>query len=212
MQQQESKAYAELTEALGRLAAGCEGVEGSWLLGGSCGLWLQGVTLSTAPRDIDVYADLATASRLHERLERFATDQPRHDQSGLYTSLLSHYRIGEATVELVGGFEVHAAGAYYRTEVEVLLAPAAQRVTLRDTAFPAMPLAHELVFNLLRERPDRYLPIAAMIRKEPERHLPLLDELLQRNEWSANWVGRMAELLNTPLLSRPWREYRGGEA
>ncbi|GJM80081.1 hypothetical protein HMSSN139_25770 [Paenibacillus sp. HMSSN-139] len=51
-----------------------------------------------------------------------------------------------------------------------------------------------------------------MIRKEPDRHLPLLDELLKRNGWSADLVGRMAELLDRPLLSRPWREYRGGEA
>lgn len=212
MQQQESKAYAELTEALCKLAASCEDVEGAWLLGGSCGLWLQGVALAAAPRDIDVYADLETAGRLHERLQPFATDQPRHDRSGLYSSQLSHYGIGASTVELVGGFEVRTAGAFYRTEVESVLAPVAPRVTLRDIAFPVMPLAHELVFNLLRERPDRYLPIASMIRKEPDRHLPLLDELLKRNGWSAELVGRMAELLDCPLLSRPWREYRGGEA
>ncbi|MBM6995522.1 hypothetical protein IM700_007585 [Paenibacillus sp. DXFW5] len=211
MQQQENKAYAELTEALCKLAASLEKADGIWLLGGSCGLWLQGVALATAPRDIDIYADLDTASRLHERLQRFATDQPRHDRSGLYTSQLSHYRIEESTVELVGGFEVHTAGAYYRTEVDALLAPAAQRVTLRDTSFSVMPLAHELVFNLLRQRPDRYLPIAGLIRKAPEQHLPLLDELLQRNEWSSDWVGRLAELLDRPLLSRPWREYRGEE-
>ncbi|WP_059043423.1 nucleotidyltransferase family protein [Paenibacillus rubinfantis] len=212
MQQQESKAYAELTQALCTLADSCAEVEGAWLLGGSCGLWLQGVSLAAAPRDIDVYADLATAARLHERLQPFATDQPRHDRSGLYSSQLSHYRIGESTVELVGGFEVRTARALYRTEVDLILAPAAQRVTLRDTALSVMPLAHELVFNLLRERPDRYLAIAAMIRREPERHMPLLDELLKRNEWSAELVGRLAELLDRPLLSRPWREHRGGEA
>ncbi|MBW4839932.1 MAG: hypothetical protein KZY74_11055 [Paenibacillaceae bacterium] len=212
MQQQESKAYAALTEALCKLAASCEEVDGAWLLGGSCGLWLQGVTLAAAPRDIDIYADLATAGQLHEKLQRFATDEPRHDRSGLYTSHLSHYRIEESTVELVGGFEVHTSGAYYRTEVGVLLARAAQRVTIRDTTFAVMPLAHELVFNLLRERPDRYLPIAGRIRQAPDRHLALLDELLTRNEWSADLIGRMAELLDQPLLSRPWREYRGGEA
>ncbi|WP_068785247.1 hypothetical protein [Paenibacillus phocaensis] len=211
MQQQDSKAYTELTEDLGKLAAACEGVEGAWLLGGSCGLWLQGVELAAAPRDIDIYADLATTDRLHERLERFATDAPHRDRSGIYTSLLSHYRMGESTVELVGGFEVHPDGALYRTEVEALLAPTAPRVMLREAAFSVMPLAHELVFNLLRERPDRYLPIAARIRKAPERHLPLLDELLKRNGWSADLVGRMAELLDQPLLSRPWSEYRGGE-
>ncbi|MGN8768158.1 hypothetical protein ACTNDP_00835 [Paenibacillus barengoltzii] len=211
MQQQDSKAYADLTEDLCKLAESC-GMEGNWLLGGSCGLWLQGVELATVPRDIDVYADLLTADRLHERLKSFATDQPRHDQSGIYTSRLSHYRIGESTIELVGGFEVHTNGAFYRTEIEAVLAPVAQRVKLRDSALWVMPLAHELVFNLLRGRPDRYLPIAGMMRNEPDRHLPLLDELLKRNEWSAEWVGRMAELLDRPLLSRPWREYRGGEA
>lgn len=211
MQQQDSKAYADLTEDLCKLAESC-GMEGNWLLGGSCGLWLQGVELAKVPRDIDVYADLATADRLHEQLQPFATDQPRQDRSGIYASRLSHYRIGESTIELVGGFEVHTNGAYYRTEIEAVLAPAAQYVKLRDSALRVMPLAHELVFNLLRERPDRYLPIAGRIRKEPDRHLPLLDELLKRNEWSADWVGRMAELLDRPLLSRPWREFRGGEA
>lgn len=212
MQGNQRNTYPELTEALKKLAAYRVETDGTWLLGGSCGLWLQGVPLAAAPRDIDVYADQEAARRLHERLSALATDEPRQDRSGQYVSLLSHYRLDGVTVELVGGFEVRTEGALYRTEVDGLLAREAPKVTLEGTLLPVMPLAHEFVFNLLRGRPDRYLAIAGVIRREPDRHLPLLCELLQRNRWSADLVGRMAELLERPLLSQPWREFRGGEA
>ncbi|MGG6309604.1 hypothetical protein [Paenibacillus macerans] len=209
MQQPESNIYYELTGALKKLASCFDGAGDAWLLGGSCGLWLQGVPLEAAPRDIDVYADQAAASRLHERLKDRATDEPHHDRSGLYASLLSHYRVEGVTVELVGAFEVRAQGSLYRTEVDELLAGAAQMIELEGISLPVMPLAHEFVFNLLRGRPDRYLSIAKVIRREPDRHLPLLYGLLERNWWSADLVGRMAEMLDRPLLSLPWREYRG---
>ncbi|MNW16650.1 hypothetical protein D3C71_2155640 [compost metagenome] len=71
-----------------------------------------------------------------------------------------------------------------------------------------MPLAHEFVFNILRNRPDRYLAIAVLIRNNPSKHLPLLSKLLARNEWSADLVAKMAEILDQPLLSAQWNEHR----
>ncbi|MGZ7444874.1 hypothetical protein [Paenibacillus sp. TH7-28] len=207
-----SHVFPGLTAAIGQMAGLCEGAEAKWLLGGSCGLWLQGVRLDTQPRDIDVYADEADARLVHERLREFATDVPRQDRTGSYASLLSHYRLDGVTVELVGGFEVKTASAFYRTEIAGILEENAPLVRLDGAELRLMPLAHEFVFNVLRERPDRYLAIAEVIRGEADRHLPLLSELLGRNQWTAGIVGKMAEVLDRPLLSGPWGEYGGGQA
>lgn len=211
MVESQSAVYARLTTALHDLAGRLSGSPETWLLGGSCGLWLQGVPLEGPPRDIDIFADMEAARSLHERLSPLATDKPAYDRNERYTSLLSHYRLGDLEVELVGGFEIRTLRAYYRTEINELLAEASHQVVLEDLVIKVTPLAHEFVFNLLRERHDRYLPIAAVMRKEPDWHLPLLLELLRRNAWTADLVGRMAELLDRPLLSQPWQEYRGEE-
>lgn len=198
--------FPDISRALQTLAQRCEGAKEAWLLGGSCGLWLQGVPLDASPRDIDIYADMSGAEELHGLLAENALDEPRLDQSGLYVSQLSHYRLNEWTLELVGGFQVKTEGAVYRTEVDEVLAPGAPTVRLGESELRLMPLSHEFVFNLLRGRPDRYLNIASVMRRKAEGHLPLLYQLLRRNQWSAEVVARMAELLNQPLLSGPWGE------
>lgn len=200
-----------LMDALNVLSSYWKEDAGKWLLGGSCSLWLQGVNLAAPPRDIDVYADLEDSKILHNRLSEIATDEPRLDQSGLYTSLLSHYLCGGYTIELVGGFEIRCQDAFYRTEVTEVLSKYSSIHRLNDAEIHLMPLAHEFVFNILRGRPDRYLAIAEVIRREPDRHLQLLSVLLRRNEWTADIIAKMAEVLDRPLLSQPWREHRPSE-
>ncbi|GIP52094.1 hypothetical protein [Paenibacillus vini] len=204
--------YPKVNQAIQKLSQVCKDAEGSWLLGGSCALWLQGVPLSAAPRDIDIYADTQHAGTLHSLLEAFALDEPELDESGLYKSRLSHYKLGNLTLELVGGFQVKTEGALYRTEVTDILAPAAGTVSLESEVVMLMPLAHEFIFNVLRARPDRYLPIAGEIRKNPKQHLPLLFLLLERNYWTFETIARMAELLDQPLLSSRWGELGSHEA
>lgn len=200
----EGEAFTQLREALQSLSLRCKEAEGMWLLGGSSALWLQGVQLHAAPRDIDVYVDRNEADVLHHILRDTALDEPRLDTSGCYVSQLSHYRLNGMPVELVGGFEIKTEGGHYRTEVTDTLAPSAPTAELGEATLRLMPLAHEFIFNVLRSRPDRYLAIAEVIRRDPKRHMPLLFLLLKRNRWTSETIITMAELLNEPLLSADW--------
>ncbi|WMT43475.1 hypothetical protein RE628_10420 [Paenibacillus sp. D2_2] len=167
---------------------------------------LQGVGITEAPRDIDVYADLYDASQIHELLRDIAVDEPHYDRTERYVSVLSHYALDSISIELVGGFEVRSEGGLYKTEIAEVLASYAVQTKVQGQSLQLMPLAHEFVFNVLRGRPDRYVNIAAVMRKEPQKHMPLLAVILQRNLWSREQVVRMAELLDQPLLSWPWQE------
>ncbi|MFD3258838.1 hypothetical protein ACE3MQ_09530 [Paenibacillus lentus] len=195
---------APLVSALKELSSRLGQDQAAWLLGGSCGLWLQGVPLEQSPRDIDVYCDRIDVEKLHDRLTSLALDEPVLDQSGSYASLLSHYRLGSFTMELVGGFEVRKGSSRYRTEVNGILSEHSGRIALEGSAIRLMPLAHELLFNVLRERPDRYHAIAEAIRRSPEPHLSLLHKLLARNEWEAEMVISVAELLDAPAIAEEW--------
>lgn len=200
--------YTRVIPALTQLASLCKDSESNWLLGGSCSLWLQDVSISATPNDIDVYVDLQDVEDVHSRLVEFALDEPLMDESGLYRSCLSHYRLKGLTMELVGGFEVRTEGAIYRTEISDVLFTEAPNWKSGNTEISLMPLAHEFVFNMLRNRPDRYLSIATIIRNNPAEHLPLLCQLLANNKWSAEYVSKMAEILDQPLLSGQWNERR----
>ncbi|WP_110932480.1 nucleotidyltransferase family protein [Paenibacillus bouchesdurhonensis] len=195
---------APLVSALKELSARLGQASAIWLLGGSCGLWLQGVSLEQPPRDIDVYYDRADVNNLHDRLTELALDKPILDESGRYASLLSHYRIGSLTMELVGGFEVRKGSSQYRTEVGGILSEYSSSILLEGSTIRLMPLAHELLFNVLRERPDRYHAIAEVIRQSPEPHVGLLKMLLARNEWEAEMVKSVAELLDAPEIVEEW--------
>lgn len=198
--------YPGMIPALTELAVRLQEAEGVWMLGGSCSLLLQGVAIPAAPRDIDVYADINDASRIHELLQPIAVDEPHFDRTERYVSVLSHYSLGSFSIELVGGFEVRSAGGFYRTEVAEVLAPSAVQTEVQEQSLSLMPLAHEFVFNILRGRPDRYVNIAAVMRREPQKHMPLLAALLKRNQWNQDQIVRMAELLDQPLLSWTWQE------
>ncbi|GAA0135562.1 hypothetical protein YSY43_24020 [Paenibacillus sp. YSY-4.3] len=195
---------ASLVAALKDLGSRLGQADAVWLLGGSCSLWLQGVPLERPPRDIDVYYDKAEAKKLHDRLTGLALDEPVWDESGRYSSLLSHYRMGELTMELVGGFEIRNGRSMYRTEVSGVLAGYAEQIMLEDVPIRLMPLAHELLFNVLRERSDRYRAVAEAIRKSPERQMGLLKLLLARNEWEAETVMAVADLLEAPEVYEEW--------
>jgi hypothetical protein len=190
----------ELAAALARLADGWSAVAVPWLLGGSCSLLVQEVELDRLPRDIDIYADIHAAKQLHAHPPGVMTDRQQVDRSGSYVSLLSHYELEGFAVELVGGFEVLCDGALYRLEVERLLWSAGVRLDLGGSSLRLMPLSHELLFNLLRNRPDRYEAIAAVMKRDPQRHIPVLNQLLISNIWTEEQLDKLEELLPWPEL------------
>ncbi|MEK0314143.1 hypothetical protein [Cohnella sp. 56] len=178
-------AGGEIEEALRRLAVLTAGCGAGWVVGGSAGLALRGARLPSAPRDLDIYADASAVGALHGRLADLATDGPAWDASGSYRSLLAHYRIGGVQIELVGDFEVRALASHYVTEVDRFLYAEADELRFEDgTSVRIVPLGHELIFNLLRERPDRTAAVGELIRAAREAHLPALERLLARQPLS----------------------------
>ncbi|WIV17970.1 hypothetical protein QPK24_16325 [Paenibacillus polygoni] len=168
----------------------------NWLLGGSCSLLLQGVELADPPNDIDVYADFETARPLHKEISSYSVDEQRLDRSGTYTSLLSHYQIGEASIELSGGFEICTSDSLYRTDIAFLI-PHAKKYNIPGThlSISMTPLSHELMFNILRERADRYELIAKKMKENIEAHTPLVKDLICRNVWSPAHLKQLEDVL-----------------
>jgi len=181
-------ALQQLSERLGQ-AGNC------WLVGGSCGLLLQNVHLDAMPRDVDVYADDVRVSELHRLLIDMAVDEPEVSETDTYHSTLSHYKLGDYLMELVGSFKVRATGSHYEVLVEKLLLPAAKTAAIGGVAIPLMPLGHELVFNVLRERPDRYEAIAETIKADLETHMPLLNGIFAACRLSDKHVLQIESLL-----------------
>ncbi|WP_215176874.1 hypothetical protein [Paenibacillus albidus] len=166
-----------------------------WLLGGSSGLLLHNVPLSSPPRDIDLYADLAAAERLHGALSAYAVGEPAADWSKGCYSLRSHYRVQGVAVELVCGFQISSGLSKYIVEVERLMQHAPLQDYFGCEPVRLMPLAHELVFNMLRGRSDRYDQLADVMSRELPLHLPLLCELIHYNTWDATHIQRLEDLL-----------------
>lgn len=164
---------------------------------------LQGVKLDKAPQDIDIYADGSGISKLHKELDLWATDQPHLDEEGMYKSVLSHYEIEANAVELVGDFAVNSHDSIYHVEVEHLLYDHASRYELyyelQHASLRLMPLSHELVFNVLRGRKDRYEAIAEVIKHELEHHAELLKLILSRNVWSQDHLAKIHSLTGINL-------------
>lgn len=174
--------------------------DGKWLVGGSCGALLQNVPLPAAPRDLDVYADVQDARGIHAALADFSTDEQVYSETGMYGSLLSHYSIEGVQVELVGSLKVRLDKADYEVRVRSLLSVYADTAVSDGIRVPLMPLSHELLFNVLRLREDRYRFLAETMRMAPERHLPLMDELVRGNRIGKAYADRIAELLALPAL------------
>lgn len=169
-----------------------------WRIGGSCGLLLHGVPIRTTPRDLDIYVDAQHSAELHRALLPFAVDEPSGSETALYRSILSHYRIGDVAMELVAGFEVRADGACYRIRIAGEWSRFALRTAVGGVSVEVMPLAHELLFNMLRSRPDRYEPIAEAMRSALPKHLPALRALLSTNRFDRTWVDRVSAVLLLP--------------
>ncbi|MCM3171441.1 hypothetical protein [Paenibacillus sp. MER 99-2] len=187
--------YPELLAALLETAKVWSNEPYTWLLGGSCGLLFQEVELQQAPRDIDIYADIAAAKRLHRTAPGTVLDEPQVDKTGPYASLLSHYQVGECALELVGGFEIWARNSWYRVEIDRLLAKHAPCIQIGSYSVQLMPLAHELLFNVLRGRVDRYEAIAKQIRKQPDQHQPLMMLLSEQNMWTSRFHSEVKDLV-----------------
>jgi hypothetical protein len=170
--------------ALMRLAGLLEGCDVPWVVGGSTGLALRGARLERAPRDLDVYLDKESVSLVHDRLKAYALDEPESNATERYRSILSHYRLEDTLVELVGDFRVSALQSVYSTEVGDFLFPFSDKVQLDGHEIPLVPLAHELIFNMLRERKDRALLAGELIHLQSDLHLPILLALLRRNRVS----------------------------
>lgn len=171
-------ALAHLTETL-------QSCEARWVLGGSTGLALRGANLERAPRDIDIYADKDSVYLIHDKLRQYGLDGPEDNKTERYQSILSHYRMGDTVVELVGDFRIHALQSSYVTEVEQLLFPNRDEVEFQGFTVPLVPLGHELIFNLLRERTDRALIAGQLLSRESGKSLSLLHTLIQRNQLAA---------------------------
>ncbi|MEK8127412.1 hypothetical protein WMW72_05740 [Paenibacillus filicis] len=168
-----------------------------WAVGGSTGLLLQGGVLAAEPRDLDLYADEDDARVIHCALAAFATDEQEWNETEIYRSLLSHYEIEGVSVELVGAFEVRAQASEYavRTRYMTEAYPATSQLD-NGREIRLMPLVHELIFNVLRERPDRYEAVAAVCRRSGRHtHAELLNELARRSRFSPPVRRRLDQLL-----------------
>jgi hypothetical protein len=181
------------------------------LIGGSCGLLLQGVPLAAEPRDLDFYADVQAARAIYSRLEDAVTDRLTENETVIYRSHLARFRLAGVTVELVGGFEVKARDCLYRVEIEDLLLSHCAEAVIDGAQLRLMPLAHELVFNLLRERPDRYEAIADTMRSNPGSYFPAMEAILERNAFGDEVAAEVERLLRFSEWERKL-EYESGSS
>lgn len=181
------------SDALALLARRLAGSGAAWVVGGSTGLALRGAELGREPRDLDIYADREDVGTLHERLAGDALDVPAESRTDRYLSVLSHYSLAGTTVELVGGFQIRTGGSRYETEVRRLLYPLGEDREIAGMAIRLVPLGHELIFNVLRERWDRCEMIGRLVRESPDAHLPRLDRLLD----SGSLAQEAAELVRS---------------
>ncbi len=190
------KLSAPLVQAIHTIHQRLSHLSAPWLIGGSCGLILQNLAIQSTPRDLDIYVDRVFIDEFHNALCDFVTAPPVLSATERYESILAHYQIAGITLEIVGGFHVHATGATYQTRVTELLYSFSSIIDLAGTKIHVMPLAHELLFNLFRERPDRYELIAQAIRAQMDMHLSCLKTLLACNRIDHRWIHQIANLLH----------------
>jgi hypothetical protein len=184
-----------MSSALITLHQALETTDVSWMVGGSCGLVLQGVHVDAEPRDLDVYADHQDTVHLHQSLISFSIDSPEWSETGMYKSLLSHYEIGNVQVELVGSLYVSTSASIYEVRVGGPSAVRGPQLSLEGISIPLMPLAHELIFNVLRNRPDRYEAIATAMRNDAHVHVAQLQELISANDLSPSVIEQLKRLI-----------------
>jgi hypothetical protein len=192
-----------MIQAIHTLSNQLHGAGADWLIGGSCGLIAQGVEVSKQPRDLDMYADLEHAEIIAKQLQPFASDASQYSETDIYRSVLSHYQIESMTLELVGNFQIISSGSVYTVEVSYLKKKHPVTVDLNGCLVPLMPLSHELIFNLLRGRIDRYEAIASVMREQPALHQDVMADLMKRNTLSSHLTEQIRTLL-------PWTGPKAG--
>jgi len=179
-----------IRRALAIIAEAAESTGAVWLVGGSAGLMLRGLKLDKPPGDLDLYADSADATLLHQALASYSTDEQQINISGIYRSELSHYDIAGVSVELVGGFVVTAGLDRYQVEVREVLQPLREVFSYAGRSMGVVPLAHEMWFNLLRGRNDRVELIAAAVQSERDQHQAAFEQIESRNALSLAAIER----------------------
>ncbi|MFU1794820.1 hypothetical protein ACM1RC_13215 [Paenibacillus azoreducens] len=192
---------SELNHALQQVSGALGKAGTCWLVGGSCGLLLQNVHLDAMPRDIDIYTDEIHVKELHKLLIEYSVDEPALSETSNYRSILSHYKLDGYLTELVGSFRVRTHGSCYDVLVDEMLLLEAVTADLEGTSIPLMPLGHELVFNVLRGRADRYEAIAAAMKANLPAHLPLLKRICNASSLSEQHIRQLEALLNCSGLA-----------
>lgn len=191
---------ADIHAAMKELHDRLSGLEGKWLIGGSCNLMMQHVQLQAEPRDLDVYADQQHIPLIDQLLREYASDRPEYSETPIYRSILSHYKIAGVEIELVGDFTVVSAGSHYHVALQEQIAQYGVNYTIDHDSYRLMPLAHELIFNLLRHREDRYHPIADVMTRQIDAHIPALQAIIAGNTFDDTHIHQLNKLLNDRLL------------
>lgn len=184
----------EIKRVLTEIAQAFESASPAWLLGGSCALWLQGVDIASAPKDIDLFVDEPDAPIFHQLLTKWSVDKPMLDEDHAYRSLRSHYLHTGIEIELVGGFHIYPDHSSYQVEIGMLDQHRCD-VWLHGIQIPVMPLSHELLFNIMRQRADRYEAIAAVMSRDWQYHLPLLNSIIAQNHIDAAHIRVLQQLI-----------------
>ncbi|WP_128894452.1 hypothetical protein [Longirhabdus pacifica] len=168
-----------------------------YVIGGSSSLMLQHVELNQHPNDVDVYVAESDVLKAHDALKSYAIDTPRIIENGMFRSNMSGYVIHNMLVELVGGFQITTSATkfaliidrdhpYHVSEVYVL----GKRIAITS-------LAYEFVFNVIRERADRYIPIVQKMNKQMELHHDDLQRMLQHHIISMEHKNKISQLIHT---------------
>lgn len=197
-----------LTEVYRPLVSLCERLNQldiPWLVGGSTSCLLQKVGLDRKPNDLDVYTDCRYLDQIEPFLLDWCIEPVQYSQTERYESYLGRYRIHLTETELVANLTVRMANGRYDVEVGALLRRYAPTVEIGTERIPLMPLEHELIFNLLRGREDRYVPIAETVRQRGVDEL-LWQQLQERNALSLDFWKRASALIG---LSRRMGERLG---
>lgn len=192
------KGYESIVDALAAIKNATSASDVNWVIGGSAGLMLRGLPLADPPRDLDLYCDDEDVAELFRQLKSYAIDEPNVSCTDIYRSRLVHFSIHHVAVELVGGFRVTAFGSRYDVDVNNILIPYGDRIELPGLpiAVRVVPLAHELLFNVLRGRQDRVSTIIDEYVKEPERHSAAMNRLMESNLISPEVEQFVSRLIN----------------
>lgn len=185
---------ADVYEPLACLCEQLADVEVPWLIGGSTACLLQEVNLNVKPNDLDLYTDHVYVDELEHSLNSWKIDASHYSETNCYKSYLSRFRIGSFEMELVANLSVSTTDGQYHVEVTDILYPFATTVPMQNNIVTVMPLEHEFIFNLLRDRRDRFEPIADAIRRRGIDQR-LWQQLRQRNSFTDAFWHRAGELI-----------------